>query len=265
MDTIIRIARKHGIKVIEDAAHVTPAFYKKRPIGSISDITCFSFYANKCITTGEGGMAVTNNKDWYDRMRMMSLHGMSKDAWNRYDKKGSWYYEVVQSGFKYNMTDVAAALGVCQLSIADSLWKKRRAAAFRYQQLLSQIKGVTVQQEQKDTLSSWHIYPIRVDSAYFDRDALIAHLSNNGIKTSLHFIPLHMHPFYRNKYGYKAEDFPVALKNYGMALTLPLYPSITIAEQKYVVNAIKGYKKYSCHENVDVVFICSNRIKYRIL
>jgi perosamine synthetase len=241
MDTIMKIARKHKLKVIEDAAHVTPAYYKKRVIGSIADITCFSFYANKCITTGEGGMAVTDNKAWYDRMRMMSLHGMSKDAWNRYDKKGSWYYEVVESGFKYNMTDVAAALGVCQLAEADGLWKKRRTAAARYTALLSKIKGITVQHELKNCLSSWHIYPIRVDTSVIDRDGLISFLAEQGVKTSLHFIPLHMHPFYRDKYGYKPEDFPVALDNYKRALTLPLFPEITVVEQKYVVTCIKNY------------------------
>ncbi|MBL8026969.1 MAG: DegT/DnrJ/EryC1/StrS family aminotransferase [Fibrobacteres bacterium] len=242
MDTIMKIARKHGLKVIEDAAHVTPAFYKNRPIGSIGDITCFSFYANKCITTGEGGMAVTDNKAWFDRMKMMSLHGMSKDAWNRYDKKGSWYYEVVESGFKYNMTDVAAALGVCQLSEANGLWKKRSAAAARYGKLFKEMKEVVVQPEMKGCKSSWHIYPIRV-SKTIDRDGLINHLAGKGIKTSLHFIPLHMHPFYRDKYGYKPDDFPTALENYKRALTLPLFPGITEREQKYIVNAIKEFIK----------------------
>ncbi len=239
MDTIVSIAKKHNLFVIEDAAHVTPAFYKNRPIGSFSDIACFSFYANKCITTGEGGMAVTNNKQWFDRMKMMSLHGLSKDAWNRYDQKGSWYYEVVESGFKYNMTDVAAAIGYHQLLEANALWEKRRKAVARYKKLLTGIDKLILQPELENCLSSWHIFPVRLASGNeVERDGLVNHLSTKGIKTSLHFIPLHLHPFYKNRYNHRETDFPVAMQNYRGALTLPLFPSLSAKEQKYIVDSI---------------------------
>ncbi len=241
MDSIMKIARKHRLKIIEDAAHCTPAYYKNRPIGSIGDITCFSFYANKCITTGEGGMAVTENKKYFERMKMMSLHGLSKDAWNRYDKKGGWYYEIMDRGFKYNMTDVAAALGIHQLSESDVLWKKRCTAAAYYHNLLENLPGLILPVELPQNKCAWHIYPIRLYPDVMDRDALIKHLSESGIKTSVHFIPLHLHPFYKNKYGYKPMDFPIAYENYLGSITLPLYPSITQRDQKYIVDKIRGF------------------------
>jgi perosamine synthetase len=239
MGPILALAKKRGLRVIEDAAHCTPAYYCGRPVGSLGHITCFSFYANKCITTGEGGMAVTDNRRWFDRMKMMSLHGLSRDAWNRYDKKGGWYYEILDRGFKYNMTDVAAALGVNQLREANALWKKRITAAERYHRLLRGVPGITLPVELPAVKSAWHLYPIRVDPSCADRDALIARLSGQGIKTSVHFIPLHLHPFYRDKYGYSPDDFPVSLRSYLCSVTLPFYPSITLKEQARVADAVR--------------------------
>ncbi|OGS35948.1 MAG: hypothetical protein A2293_07785 [Elusimicrobia bacterium RIFOXYB2_FULL_49_7] len=239
MNAILKIAKRHKLKVIEDAAHCTPAYYRKRPIGSFSDITCFSFYANKCITTGEGGMAVTDNGDYLARMRMMSLHGLSKDAWNRYDKRGSWYYEILDRGFKYNMTDVAAALGIHQLRESIGLWKRRQIAATRYSKMLAKVPGLVLPVELPHVKSAWHLYPIRLTHPGINRDEVIRLLGEQGIKTSVHFIPLHLHPFYRRKYGYQATDFPVAYRSYQQSISLPLYPFMTHSEQLRVVSALK--------------------------
>lgn len=241
MNAILAVARKRGLRVIEDAAHCTPAYYRGRPVGSLGHITCFSFYANKCITTGEGGMAVTHSRAWHERMRMMSLHGLSRDAWNRYDKKGGWYYEILDRGFKYNMTDVAAALGFCQLREADGLWKKRRAAVARYHKLLKDIPGIVLPVELPHVKSAWHLYPVRFDPDRVDRDGLIARLAQNNVKSSVHFIPLHLHPFYRDKYGCKPKDFPVALKSYLGSVSLPFFPSITPAQQARVASLVREF------------------------
>lgn len=239
MNKILKIAKKYKIKVIEDAAHCTPAYYKNKPIGSIGHITCFSFYANKCITTGEGGMVVTNNKNYIERMRIMSLHGLSKDAWNRYSCRGNWYYQIVDRGFKYNMTDVAAAIGLNQLRDADKLWQKRKTAAQKYGFLLKDIENIVLPKQDENVKSAWYIYPIWVDYSKINRNKLIDDLLKMGIKTSVHFIPLHMHKFYKNKYKYKAKDFINAYNYYKGCITLPLFPDITEKEQKYVHNCMK--------------------------
>ncbi|MFH0920146.1 MAG: DegT/DnrJ/EryC1/StrS family aminotransferase [Fibrobacterota bacterium] len=239
MDAILKIARKHTLYVIEDAAHCTPAYFKGKPIGTFGDITCFSFYANKCITTGEGGMAITDNRKYHERMKMMSLHGLSKDAWNRYDKRGSWYYEIVDRGFKYNMTDVAAALGIHQLKEANRLWKLRREAVARYHRLLKGVPGLLLPIELPHVKNSWHLYSMRVTSAKTGRDEIIQRLTDAGVKTSVHFIPLHLHPFYRNKYGYMPADFPVANTSFEQSVTLPLFPGMTPAQQVRVAGVIR--------------------------
>jgi dTDP-4-amino-4,6-dideoxygalactose transaminase len=184
-------------------------------------------------------MAVTDNKKFHERMKMMSLHGLSKDAWDRYDKRGGWYYEIVDRGFKYNMTDVAAALGIHQLKEAGKLWKLRREAVERYHRLLKGVPGLLLPVELPQVKNSWHLYPIRVSSPKVDRNELIARLSDAGIKTSVHFIPLHLHPFYRNKYGYKPDDFPTAYLSYLQSVTLPLFPGITPAQQVRVAGVIR--------------------------
>jgi perosamine synthetase len=172
---------------------------------------------------------------------MMSLHGLSRSAWNRYGSRGGWYYEIRDRGFKYNMTDVAAALGLNQLREAGALWKKRRAAAERYCRLLKGVPGLTLPVELPHVKSAWHLYPIRVDPSAADRGALIARLAAEGVKTSVHFIPLHLHPFYRNKYGCRPDDFPVARRSYLRSVTLPLFPSITLKEQERVAEIIRAF------------------------
>jgi dTDP-4-amino-4,6-dideoxygalactose transaminase len=212
------------------------------PVGSSADITCFSFYANKCITTGEGGMACTQRDDYAERMWIMSLHGISKDAWKRFTAEGSWHYEIVAPGFKYNLTDIAAAIGIHQLRRADELHRKRTKWVGLYSQLLADVEEVILPTQQPNRIHSWHLYVIRLrlDRIRINRAEVIDALKQAGITTSVHWMPLHMHPYYREKYGYKAEDFPVAARLYPELITLPLYPDMTEAEVAYVCDALKG-------------------------
>ena len=203
-----------------------------KAVGASADITCFSFYANKCITTGEGGMACTQNDDYADRMRIMSLHGISKDAWKRFTAEGSWYYEIVAPGYKYNMTDIAAAIGIHQLRRADELHEKRRNIAALYTRLLGEVEELILPSELPNRIHSWHLYVIRLrlKRLKVGRAQVIQELKARGIGTSVHWLPLHMHPYYRETYGYQAADLPVAAGLYPELTTLPLYPNMTEAE-----------------------------------
>ena len=210
-------------------------------VGSAADITCFSFYANKCITTGEGGMACTQRDDYAERMRIMSLHGISKDAWKRFAAEGSWYYEIVAPGFKYNLTDIAAAIGIHQLRRADELHRKRAQWAGLYSELLGDVEELILPEQQPDRIHSWHLYVVRLrlDRLRINRAQVIEELKRKGITTSVHWMPLHEHPYYREKYGYKPEDFPVAARLYPELITLPLYPDMTEGEVGYVCDTLK--------------------------
>jgi perosamine synthetase len=241
MDRIVSIARKHDLKVIEDAAHSLPASYKGKMIGTIGDITCFSFYATKTITTGEGGMATTDNPEWSDRMRIMSLHGISKDAWNRYSAEGSWYYEVLFPGFKYNLTDVAAALGAEQLKKADHFWRVRERLAGLYNERLADVPEIATPVLSSDVQHAWHLYVIQLEleRLHLDRNQFINALKEKGIGTSVHFIPLHLHPFYRDSFGYSPGDFPVASAAYQRIVSLPIYPKMTQQDIDRVTDAVR--------------------------
>lgn len=250
VDALAVIASKHGIRVIEDAAHTLPAATRAadgrwRRVGTTAEITCFSFYANKCITTGEGGMAVTDDATIADRIRLMSLHGMSKDAWNRYTAAGSWYYEVVAPGFKYNLTDIASAIGRVQLMRAEELWAARRKLAGRYHELLSTVAGIEVPTELADRQHSWHLYSIRLDLHVWrrGRNAFMDGLKERGIGASVHWMPLHMQPYYRAAYGLCDDDFPTASALWPRLATLPLFPGMTDREQDEVVDAIRDMAK----------------------
>ena len=242
------LCRDHGLVMIEDAAHTLPAAARRSPaepwcrVGTTGDVTCFSFYANKCITTGEGGMAVTDSESWADRMRVMSLHGMSKDAWKRFTAQGSWYYEIVAPGFKYNLTDVAAALGLVQLRRVDDLWRQRCALAAGYRARLSSIPGLELPGERRDRLHSWHLYAIRLDLSVFrkGRAAFIAGLAERGIAASVHWMPLHLHPYYRDTYGFSEGLFPVAEAAWPALVSLPIFPGMTADEQDAVAEAIRS-------------------------
>ncbi len=241
MDSIMDIANRCDIKVIEDAAHALPAYYKERIVGAIGDITCFSFYATKNITTGEGGMIATDNDEWAERMRIMSLHGISADTWKRYTAEGNWYYEIIAPGYKYNFTDIAAALGIVQLKRADSFWKRRINIAGMYNEAFRGVDAIeTPEVLDKDNKHSWQLYVIKLkpECLTIDRNRFIEELKNRGIGTSVHFIPLHMHPYYIDTYGYKPEDFPVAYECYRGIISLPIYPKMSDDDVERVIDAV---------------------------
>ncbi len=241
MDTILAIAKAHNIAVIEDAAHAFPAKYRGQIVGSIGDLTAFSFYATKTLSTGEGGMLTTANQQYAGRAAMMSLHGISRDAWKRYSAEGTWYYEVQQAGYKYNMTDIAASLGLHQLARREWLLARRRSIARRYTEAFSHLPQVETPPEFAHSEHAWHLYILRLRQERLDisRDAFIQELTLANIGTSVHFIPLHLHPFYRDTYHLKADDFPVALRAYQRAISLPIYPGMTDEDVEDVIAAIE--------------------------
>lgn len=240
MDPIMEIAKKHNLIVIEDAAHAIYTQYKGKMIGSIGDFTCFSYYATKNLATGEGGMVMTNNEEYADKIRVMSLHGMSKNAWNRYSGKGSWFYEVEYPGYKYNMTDVQAALGLVQLKKLESMQKTREEYAMMYNEAFANIGGFTTPHHDNINRHAWHLYVLRMDNSKFkiDRAEFIEKLGEKGIGTSVHFIPIPMHPYYK-EIGYNIEDYPNALQAYEGAISLPLYPKMTKEQVQQVIEAVK--------------------------
>ena len=238
---ILEVARSYNLKVIEDAAHALPATYRNQKVGGISDITCFSFYATKTITTGEGGMATTENAEWANRMRIMSLHGISLDAWDRYTDKGSWYYEIISPGYKYNLTDIAAALGVEQLKRCDEFYRARQRIAGHYREGFADLAEIQVPTCQPDVQHSWHLYIIQLnlDRLKINRRDFIKALKSQSIGTSVHFIPLHLHPFYRDSLGYKPEDCPQASAVFERIVSLPIYPKMTDDDVRRVIGAVK--------------------------
>jgi UDP-4-amino-4,6-dideoxy-N-acetyl-beta-L-altrosamine transaminase len=243
MDRILKIAERYDLRVIEDAAHALPSFYKGRLVGTIGDLTCFSFYATKNITTAEGGMITTENDEWAERMRIMSLHGISKDAWKRYTAEGNWYYEIIAPGYKYNLTDIAAALGIAQLRKIDALWKRRMQIADRYTGAFKRLPELDVPVgggEEGQTRHSWHLYVIRLNlqRLQIDRNKFIDELRRKGIGTSVHFIPLHIHPYYRETYGYQPDDFPVAYETYKRIISLPIYAKMTDNDVERVIESV---------------------------
>lgn len=247
VDALTALAEEYELTVIEDAAHTLPAFTRShagaawRSVGTTAKITCFSFYANKCITTGEGGMAVTDDDGLIERMRLMSLHGMSKDAWKRYTSAGSWYYEVVAPGFKYNLTDIASAIGRVQLARAGELWAARRAVVAEYRRALGGIDGLELPHEDPDRQHSWHLFSVRLDLDVWHtgRDAFIEGLKQRGIGASVHWMPLHMQPYYRETYGFEPGAFPVAASLWPRLVTLPLFPGMTSDDVDTVTGAIR--------------------------
>ncbi len=242
MTTIIDIARRHQLRVIEDAAHALPCTHDKVSIGMLSsDATVFSFYANKTMTTGEGGMLVTRDRAIAERARVMRLHGISRDAFDRFTStKPSWYYEVIAPGFKYNMTDVAASLGIQQLKKANDFQKKRAAIAQRYFNELKDLPIVLPPAGTHGDLHSWHLFVIRLaDSVIDSRDAVIQKLYDGGIGVSVHYIPLHLHPYWRDTYGLVPEMFPVSQGLYERSLSLPIYSKMSDSEVDKVVHVLR--------------------------
>jgi dTDP-4-amino-4,6-dideoxygalactose transaminase len=240
MDAILQLAERHGLLVIEDAAHAFPSSYKGRMIGTIGHLTCFSFYATKTITTGEGGMITTANPDLADRLRILALHGISRDAWNRYSASGTWRYDIQETGYKYNLTDVQAALGLAQLAKAEELRMRRAAIAAQYSQALSHIDAFSPPPEPNDASHAWHLYVVRVNPAALTigRDQVIEELKARGIGTSVHFIPLHMHSLYQKQLGYRNGQFPRAEQHFENAMSLPLFPSMTEDDVTRVISVL---------------------------
>lgn len=241
-----RLCEANGMSMVEDCAHTCPAYFKDAAgnwamAGSGADIACYSFYANKTITTGEGGMATTGNAQWADRMRVMSLHGMSKDAWKRFSKSGSWRYDIVAPGFKYNLTDIAAAIGIHQLKKADAFWEARRKVAAAFTARLAGIPGILTPVERPDRRHSWHLYAIRLveADAGIPRDEFIDRMTEAGVGLSVHYTPLHMFSYYRERYGYVEGDMPVAATLGRQFVSLPIYPSMTDSELDKVCAAIE--------------------------
>ncbi|GAB6183583.1 DegT/DnrJ/EryC1/StrS family aminotransferase [Thermodesulfovibrio hydrogeniphilus] len=242
MNRILEIAKRYNLKVIEDAAHALPATYKGKLIGSLeSDATVYSFYATKTITTGEGGMVVTKDPDIAKRCRIMRLHGIDRDAFDRYtSKKPSWYYEVIAPGFKYNMTDLAASLGIQQLRKAWDFQKKREAIANVYNEAFKNLPVILPPNAPDGDIHAWHLYVLRLrDNAPVSRDQFINLMAENGIGCSVHFIPLHLHPYWKERYNLKPEDFPEALNAYKRAVSLPFYTRMKDEEIEKVIMTVR--------------------------
>jgi len=240
IETILDIARRHKLIVIEDAAHALPTRYKGKMIGTFGDITCFSFYATKTITTGEGGMMTTENAEVADRVRMLSMHGISKDAYKRYTAEGSWRYEILDVGYKYNMTDIQAALGLAQLAKCEAMQARRDAIATRYSSALSSLDAFECPVTPSHVTHAWHLYVIQVNPSALriSRDTVIEELKQRGIGTSVHFIPLHLHPLYQKALGYRSGEFPVAERRFERALSLPIYAAMSEEDTDRVIDAL---------------------------
>ena len=219
-----------GVRIVEDAAHALPADVGGVPTGRLGDAAAFSFYATKTMTTGgEGGMLVTDHESIASRARRMRLHGISADAWNRYGAGGSWFYEVVEPGFKYNLTDLAAAIGLVQLERLDELATQRAAIAAKYDAAFARSDLLQVPPRRTGDLHAWHLYAIRLnlESVSIDRAEVISRLAEAGIVTSVHFIPLHLHPYYQRAFGYRTGDFPSAERIFERTISLPIWPGMT--------------------------------------
>jgi len=240
MQPILDLALRRRLLVIDDAAHALGTAIGGRPIGSISDLTCFSFYATKNLTTGEGGLITTGDGRLADRLRRLSLHGLTRNAWKRYTREGSWRYDIVEMGYKYNMTDVAAAIGLAQLRKFPVMQARRRALARRYSRALGAVEAFILPKEMPGTTHAWHLYilGLRRGLLRIGRDEMIEKLRERGIGTSVHFLPLHRHSFYRKTFGYRRGAFPVAEEASGRVLSLPLYPGLSEPAQDRVIEAL---------------------------
>lgn len=240
MDELLAVARAHGLFLLEDAAHAVGASYRERMIGTLGDATAFSFYATKNLATGEGGMLTTGHPEIAQRARLMTLHGMSRDAWRRYHKGGSWFYEVVAPGYKYNMTDIQAALGLVQLRRLDGLNARRAELAARLSAALADCEVVETPSARPEVRHVWHLYALRLrlTALRIDRAAFIEELARRGIATSVHFIPIHHHPYYREGFGFTPSAYPVTEAEYPRLVSLPLYPTMTDADADRVAESV---------------------------
>lgn len=244
MDFILEFARENNLKVMEDAAHAIPTRYKGKLVGAFGDITCFSFYANKTMTTGEGGMLCTNDDEIAKRVKAMRLHGINRDVWDRFSTGASWEYDVIAPGYKYNMPDINAALGIHQLKKVETFRKKRERIAHAYYAGLSDIPGLILPQIQCEIQDhSWYIYVILIDPEKakmgINRDIFISEMTKRNIGTSVHYKPLHRMTYYRKQYGLKPEMFPNAEWIFQRCVSIPMFSAMTDNQLEYVVQSIR--------------------------
>jgi dTDP-4-amino-4,6-dideoxygalactose transaminase len=241
MDSIREIAKIHRLFVVADAAHAVAAEWRGQRIGTLSAATAFSFYAIKNLTTAEGGMITTDDDEYAAKMRILTLHGISRDAWKRYSTEGSWYYEVSVPGFKYNLTDLQSALGLHQLARLEAMTQRRTELAARYRAGLCNLPEIELPTVRSGIRHAWHLYVIRLrlEMLRIDRSEFIEHLKTEGIGTSVHFIPLHRQPYYRDRFGFQPSDFPVADAAYQRLISLPLYTRMTESDVDDVIEAVR--------------------------
>jgi dTDP-4-amino-4,6-dideoxygalactose transaminase len=246
MDAIWALAERHGLRVIEDAAHATETQYRGLPLASEraprqSDAVAFSFYATKNLTTGEGGMVATNEAALAERMRVLCLHGISKDAWNRYAEKGKWYYQVLESGFKYNLGDIQSSIGIHQLRKLEGFAATRRRLVALYREELAEVDEIELPEESADGRHAWHLFAIRLrlDRLRIDRAEFMAELQRQGVGASVHFIPLPLHPFFARWAELPENHCPRALELYERLISLPLYPALTDEQVREVARKVR--------------------------
>lgn len=261
MNSIRDFTEKHNLWIVEDAAHAFPSAWRAEKEGdweicgqNTAAVTCYSFYANKTITTGEGGMAVTEDKDLADKIRLMSLHGLSNDAWRRFSGTGGWDYRIIRPGYKYNLTDIAAAIGIHQLSKAESMRKEREDVARFYLEQMSDIDEIELPVWDDNRIHSWHLFPIRLklEQLSIDRNTMMEELKQNGVGCSVHWRPLHLHPLYE-ELSWNMEDFPVATSVWERFISLPIFPAMAAAEISHVVETVKELcSKHSVNKTYQV-------------
>jgi dTDP-4-amino-4,6-dideoxygalactose transaminase len=241
MDALLDLARKHDLAVVEDAAHAAGARYRGRAAGTLGTAGCFSFYATKNLTTGEGGALLTADEELARRVRVLSLHGLSRDAWKRYTASGSWSYAVEEAGFKYNLSDLHAAIGIHQLRRLPAMNERRRALAALYERAFAADPALRLPVERNEVDSAWHLYPLRLERERLrvDRDRFLEALRAENIGASVHFIPIHHHPFYRDRLGLEPGAFPVAEDAYSRLVSLPLFSALTDREAEDVIAAVR--------------------------
>jgi dTDP-4-amino-4,6-dideoxygalactose transaminase len=243
MAPLLDLARRRGLKVVEDAVHALPATYREAPIGTLdSAATVFSFYATKTVTAGEGGMVITRDKELAKRVRLMHLHGINRNVFDRYQGKGAgWYYEVHAAGYKYNMTDVAAAIAIHQLAAAEAMRRRRAEIAAAYDAAFAGLPLELPAQARPGDLHAWHLYAVRLtDAAPVSRDRFIEAMRERGIGCSVHYVPLHHHPYWRETCGVGPEDFPVSTAAFARMASLPIYTRMDDATVQRVINAVRA-------------------------
>jgi dTDP-4-amino-4,6-dideoxygalactose transaminase len=240
LDEILAIAGRAGIHVVEDAAHAAGAEYQGRRIGAHGRAVCFSFYATKNLTTGEGGMIATNDAELSARLRLLALHGMSRDAWKRYTEAGSWYYEVLEAGYKCNMTDIQAAMGIHQLRRLDGFIRRRQEIAARYDEAFARMPEIVTPSRLPGRNHTYHLYAIQLRTELLNcgRGEFIDEMRNQNIGCSVHFIPLHRHPLYRDRWGYAPKQFPETERIYAGLVSVPLYPRMSDRDAGDVIAAV---------------------------